>query len=109
MNPHRQHYFQANPQPARPVARAPSVGPGELIAFVVLVIVALAAAAAHLVQRHEASQPVVTPVHSPVVVHYQLPSMDVEDARVEGFRAGFAAAIEQACSATALTQPIATR
>jgi hypothetical protein len=35
--------------------------------------------------------------------------MDVADARLEGFRAGFAAAIEQACSAPLLAQPIATR
>jgi hypothetical protein len=47
-------------------------------------------------------------VRSPVVEQYELPPIEVEDARIEGFRAGFATAMQQGCTVT-LTNPIGAR
>lgn len=105
MSAYRQDYLTAN-APRQRLQDPFENRIGQAIAVTLVAIVAVAAAAAHLIAPEA---PAAQPVHSPVVVHYQLPPMDVEDARVEGFRAGFAAAIEQACSAPALSQPIAAR
>lgn len=105
MSAHRQHYFEANATRQR--LQDPFENRvGQIIATVIVVVVALASATAHLITPEA---PVVTPVRTPVVEHYQLQPIEVEEARQEGFRAGFAAALEQACSAPLLAQPIATR
>lgn len=105
MSAHRQDYLTAN-APRRRLQDQFENRVGQTIAVALLVVVAVASAIAHMVKREE---PVVTPVRSPEVVQYQLPPMEIADARLEGFRAGFDAAMEQACRTPTLTYPIATR
>jgi len=121
MSAHRQHYFEANQplrrgldpqdliQPFR--AEAPAAAPGAhrhapdwILVALALALLAVQVLAHFFPQKSDT----VTPVRSPVVQTYELPPVAVEDARIEGFRAGFASAQEQGCSA-ALSQPIAAR
>lgn len=107
MTTHRLLYLDLNP----PQADAPPpadfgkvITRGLLLFFaVVLTFSGLAALSA----RQNAV--VVTPVRAGEIERIELPPLQsVEDARIEGFRAGLAQGIEQGCSPTALTTPIAT-
>jgi hypothetical protein len=108
MNPHRQHYFDAN-RPRRPLQPEPRINPGALIGIGVIAAVAMVASLAQLIGVPTADDAVVTPVRSPVVLQYSLPSLTVEEARTEGFRAGVQSAQEQAACGAPLSSPIAAR
>lgn len=110
MSAHRQHYFEANlgrdfgdfaPERKRRERRHENVG--SVIAIVILAVVCLGAAGNYLRERHQAAQPVVTPVPMPVIT-------SVEEARaegrIEGYRAGFEAAQAQGCRAATLSRPL---
>lgn len=107
MSAHRQHYFEANFAPEQTVTGMESRP--VRIAAVALALVALGAAAAHLAANTASEPPVITPVRSPEIVHYQLPPMQVVDARIEGFRAGMAEGLAQQGCMVQLSAPIATR
>jgi hypothetical protein len=100
---HRQHYFEAN-GPGAPHPMETRIG--EAISIALLVVVAIGAAVSYVI-GHE-RETVVTPVRSPEVLVYELPPMEVDQARIEGFRAGFDTALQQGCSA-ALSTPLAAR
>lgn len=91
---HRQHYFEANFRPEQDVGLEGGIG--RTLAIAAVVIVALGAGVNHLVKASAAAT-VVTPVRSPVVEMYELPPIEVDEARVEGFRAGFETAVQQGC------------
>jgi hypothetical protein len=90
VNPHRQHYFDANRQQQR--KRHENVG--TALAILVLATVALASVIAHV----RDSGPQVTPVRMPVIT-------SVDEARIEGFRAGVASCGAQQLLSSPIPQP----
>ncbi|MCC2673073.1 MAG: hypothetical protein K0R58_20 [Ramlibacter sp.] len=109
MNPHRRHYLDLNPPPGSWFDTIGKLGAARYVPDWILVVLAIALLAAHWVASSTAPDPaatIVTPIRTPVVEHYTLPSLDVAEARIEGFRAGVAAAGEQC---TPLSHPLATR
>jgi hypothetical protein len=101
---HRQHYFDANAQSARPARAQYYVG--NVIAVTILLVVAIGATASHVRERLRANEPVVTAVPMPILT-------SVEEARIEGrirgYTEGFDAGFDQGCKASRLSHPIAAR
>jgi hypothetical protein len=103
---HRQHYFEANFRPESELGAESRTG--RTLAIALLVISLLSTVTAIHFRATASSEPVVTPVRSPVVEHYELPPIEVDEARIEGFRAGYATAIQQGCTVR-LTNPIGAK
>lgn len=109
MSAHRRHYLDLNLGPeADPRHVGDAGGAARYAPSWLLVVLALALLLVQLAALLWWPQPdqVVTPVRIPVRQTYELPDVSVEDARVEGFRAGYAAATEQGCHAPMLATPI---
>lgn len=108
MNPHRQHYFEANFHPEQDLGDEHPIG--RSLAIVLVIVASLGAMGSYLLATPApVADPVPTPVRSPVIQVYELPPIAVEDARIEGFRAGYSAAIAAGCKTAILTSPIASR
>lgn len=107
MSQHRQHYFEANFRPEAEPALETNVG--RAIAVILVALAAVCAAGSYAHSRLTTSDAVITPVRTPEIVHYELPPLEVQEARVDGFRAGYATAMEQQGCTPTLTQPIANR
>lgn len=90
MSPHRLYYLDMRPAPADKPRRPLSVG--TLLCLALLMFFAGLYAVHLVVTLTIATAP--APAAAPMVAPY---SQSVEDARIEGFRAGFDAALEQGC------------
>lgn len=105
MSPHRLLYTDLQQQdPAR-------TGPdlGRVIFRLVLVVFTVLAALHGLAQLLRTDRQV-APLRAAAVDTSPLPPVDVADARVEGFRAGFEAALQHGCrQPMALAMPILPR
>lgn len=120
MSPHRLHYLQLNPDEGmvhlldhslRPATRQRRAGVdmGAVIILALMVFFTILLGVYTIAQAlAEKSQATALPVRTPVVQVFELPPISVDEARIEGFRAGMATAAEEGCSARALSQPIAT-
>lgn len=73
-----------------------------LVTFFVLLFVLWAAAQLVDFETRQAQ-----PVRTQIIEVFALPPANIEEARIEGFRAGLATAYAEGCPATALTHPIA--
>lgn len=102
MSDHRRHYLDLNGPAASRPSGAERHAPSWLLALLAMALLLTHVLAA----LWPKSDPVVTPVRTPVVMAYELPALSVEDARIEGFRAGYAAATEQGCHQPVLQQPL---
>lgn len=103
MTTHRLLYLDLNPTDRR--APAPDIG--KVITRALLVFFGLIFAVSTLSWLARQGSPLVTPVRAGEIERIEIPPLQsVEDARVDGFRAGFAQGVEQGCSPTALTAPL---
>lgn len=116
MNPHRLHTFDiarvsSHPQPVEPI-RSEDVALGLAAVLTIVIVVMLFVDLMAQYALHRASV-VSTPVRAATIVAAPLPPLPDEhtlaEARVEGYRAGMAAGIEQGCTAPRLSMPIAAR
>lgn len=109
MNAHRQHYFEANAAAASAAVAVPD--PRGIFA-VVLVVALLAAFGLYSLVELSLKPPAITaPMRTPHAEAFNLVPLDhaVQEARIEGFRAGVSTATEEGCQQATLTTPIGAR
>jgi hypothetical protein len=105
MSDHRRHYLDLNPAPGmwaeEVTPRGPIYFPDWVLVILLLVVLCFSALAMHL----KGDPPVITPVRTPQAQHYPLRA--IEDARIEGYHAGYSDAIAaQGCRRPVLLHPI---
>lgn len=121
MTAHRQHYFEANRErvdkserfDSRPAfwqtepAHQPDIG--SLIVFG-LVLLFLAIVGVSALVKHNLTPPKPTPMRAQSALVTPLPAAQaLEDARIEGFRAGAASAVANGCRHPVMDTPIGHR
>jgi hypothetical protein len=116
MSPHAIPYSRLNAAPAAKPPRRRRRLPSFVTVIALLVVLPLFAANLWFVLAVLTRPDVqITPVRSPAIHVEPLPALthanhdDLAEARIQGYRAGVAAALERSCQAPALAYPVAGR